>query len=113
MITNKMKTLIIVDMQKGFINKNNEFLVKNIENLLKNHKFDRVFATKFVNNLDSQYVKLLNFDRMCDAKSQEFAVTLPDTAVILEKTSYALPTEFVGGEQRRFSSVALIMTPVC
>lgn len=84
-------------MQKGFITKNNEFLVKNIESLLKNNKFDKVYATKFVNNLNSQYVKFLNWSKMCDAKSQEFAVTLPDTAVILEKTSYALPTEFVGG----------------
>lgn len=45
-----MKILMIIDMQKGFINENNQFLVDNINNLIKSNKFDKIIATKFINN---------------------------------------------------------------
>ena len=99
-------------MQKGFINNNNEFLVKNIENLLKNNSFEEIIATKFVNRPDSQYCKFLNYERLCDEKSQEFAIALPQKTKIIEKTSYALPRKIVGGEAR-YSFVALITMLAC
>jgi len=89
-------------MQKGFINNNNEFLVKNIENLLKNNSFEEIIATKFVNRPDSQYCKFLNYERLCDEKSQEFAIALPQKTKIIEKTSYALPRKIVGGGSEVF-----------
>lgn len=51
----KMKKLLIVDMQKGFINKNNDFLVKNIQNLIGSSRFDKIYATKFINHTGSQF----------------------------------------------------------
>ncbi len=85
-----MKTLIIVDMQKGFINKNNDFLVKNIKNLLKNDSFDKIIATKFVNHEKSQYVNFLNWSEMMSEEKQEFAINLPENALVFDKTSYAI-----------------------
>lgn len=85
-----MDSLLIVDMQKGFINKHDQFLIKNIENLLNSHKFDNVFATKFINRKNSIYDKFLNWNKMRTKSEQEFAISLPKTAKVFEKTSYAL-----------------------
>lgn len=85
-----MKKLLIVDMQQGFINKNNQFLIKNVENLIKNGNFDQIIATKFVNDKNSQFQKFLNWGKLCDKQSQAFAINLPASTVVIEKTSYAL-----------------------
>lgn len=85
-----MKKLLVVDMQKGFINKNNEILMKNIENLMKNGNFDQIIATKFVNHEKSPYVKFLDWNKLCDEESQTFAINLPANAKVFEKTSYAM-----------------------
>ena len=90
----KMKKLLIVDMQKGFINKNNDFLVKNIQNLIGSSRFDKIYATKFINHTGSQFFKFLNWRRFCENSEIDFAVDLPKEAVVIEKTSYA----FAGGE---------------
>ncbi len=92
-----MNTLIIVDMQKGFITKNNDFLIKNIENLLKSVKFDKIIATKFINKKDSQYVKFLNYSRFMekDGGGTDFAIKLPKKSIEVIKTSYGLPDIFL------------------
>ena len=89
-MTNK-KTLIIVDMQKGFITKNNKFLVKNIENLIKSVKFDKIITTKFINKKDSQYVKFLNYSRLMEKDETDFAIKPPKNSIEVIKTSYGLP----------------------
>ena len=93
-----MKTLLIVDMQKGFITENNKFLVKNIENLLKKHDFDRIFATKFINNEKSPFVKYLDYTKFFDGDGTDFALDLPSKTVEIKKTSYTLPKILRGGE---------------
>lgn len=46
-----MKTaLIIIDMQKGFINKNTEHLVTKIADFVKKRSFDLVIGTRYINN---------------------------------------------------------------
>ena len=45
-----MKNIIIVDMQKGFINENNKHLVDRINTYLKSNKFDNIFFTQCINN---------------------------------------------------------------
>ena len=83
-----MKTLLIVDMQKGFITENNKFLVKNIENLLKNHDFDRIFATKFINNEKSPFVKYLDYTKFFDGDGTDFALDLRGGEFYLCGTDY-------------------------
>ena len=85
-----MKKLLIVDMQIGFITKNNDFLVKNIEKLIQNGNFDQIIATKFVNNKKSQYAKFLDYTKFCGGEEIEFALDLPKNALVFEKTSYAM-----------------------
>lgn len=85
-----MKTLLIVDLQKGFLNDNCNFVVEKIEKLVKKGNFDRIVATKFVNSKNSQYQKFLNYGKFCSKTETDLALKLPKDAQIVEKTSYAL-----------------------
>lgn len=51
-----MKTLLIVDMQKGFINSNNEFLINKINELLEKNIFENIVLTKYKNKRNSPFV---------------------------------------------------------
>ena len=86
-----MKTLLIIDVQNGFINDHNREMVKNIENLLKIEKFDNIIATQFVNNENSQYIKSLNWNAMFNSPEIDFALNLPKGTFIVQKSSYGLP----------------------
>ena len=85
-----MKNLLIVDMQKGFINKNNEFLVSRINNLLKTEKYDNVLYTKFCNNKKSLYASLLNWTGMIKSSERDFAVNILPNSLIFVKQGYGL-----------------------
>lgn len=51
------KLLLVIDMQKGFINENTNFLIDKIRDLLNNDYFDKIAFTKFINYSDSYFVK--------------------------------------------------------
>ena len=88
-----LNILVVVDMQKGFINKNNEFLIKNIAKIVKLDKFDKIIATQFVNYKDSQYERFLQWTAIKSSPEVDLAVNLPKGTEVLQKTTYALPSE--------------------
>ncbi len=85
-----MKNLIVVDMQKGFINDNNKHLVDKINSYLSSNKFDNIFLTKCINNAQSPYIKILNWNGMTGAEEQTFAINIPKNAKILTKDCYGI-----------------------
>lgn len=50
--------LVLIDLQKAFINKHTEGVVDKIKKLVESNKFEHIIATKFINSIDSQFVKL-------------------------------------------------------
>ena len=89
-----MRKLLIIDMQKGFINKNNRFLVKKIENLADSGKFDSVFATKFENFQASPFTNWLKWPRMTKEKEQTLVSEIEKLAdVVICKNSYTVPDD--------------------
>ena len=84
-----MKTLLIIDVQKGFINQNNEEIVSNINSIVG--KFDVVIATQFVNNHCTQHSKVLNWNKMMESDEVALAFNLPKNTHIIQKSTYALP----------------------
>lgn len=90
-----MKNIIIVDMQKGFINNNNSHLIDKINNYLKTNQFDNIFFTKCINNQQSPFVKILNWNGVSTEEEQEFAVQIPQGAQILTKHCYGLSNEHI------------------
>ena len=90
-----MKNIIIVDMQKGFINKNNKFLVKNINNYLKNNTFDHIFYTKYINYDNSPFEKFLDWKEVKDENSQQIVVDIKPNSVIFEKYGYGIDEKII------------------
>lgn len=65
-----MKTcLIVVDLQKGFINASSDYVVERIERLLDKKAFDLVVASQFCNERDSPFVQLMHWNRMMDVEA--------------------------------------------
>lgn len=90
-----MKSIIVIDMQKGFINKNNTHIVDKINNYLKTNAFDFIFYTAFINSLNSPFVKILNYKNMIDRDEQNFVVDIVPNSTIFEKEGYGLTQEMI------------------
>ena len=57
-----MKTLLLViDVQKTFINKNTEFVVSKIQSLIDASLYDMVAFTRFLNTENSKFIRELDF----------------------------------------------------
>ena len=55
------KLLLIIDVQKNFINEHTEFLIDKISKVIESNKFEKVAFTKFINDEDSNFYKTLNW----------------------------------------------------
>lgn len=77
-------------MQKGFINDNNKHLIEKINTYLASNKFDNIFITKCINNNESPYIKILNWNGMTNIDEQKFAINIPKQAKILTKDCYGI-----------------------
>ena len=88
-----MKVLLVVDMQKGFINFEYGYLVNKINKYIENNKYDKIIFTKFINENDSLFKSKLNYSKLQDIDSQKIVVNIPNNSVILEKTGYGLSLE--------------------
>ena len=54
-------SLLIIDVQKGFINEHTEHLPKKIEKLQE--RYDNIYAVQFVNLNNSLFRSLLHWDK--------------------------------------------------
>ena len=91
-----MRNLIVVDIQKGFLNKPiYKNLAKKIEEFLnKNQKdYSNIFFTKFINDKNSLYETRLNWTNLQSSETQSFAIDLPKNFTILKKHGYGLNSE--------------------
>lgn len=90
-----MKNILIVDMQKGFINKNNEFLVERINNYLADNCFDNVFYTRYINKPNSPFVNILKWNGMLNQDEQSIVVNQKDHSTIFTKEGYGLSQNMI------------------
>ena len=88
-----MRNIIIVDMQKGFMNESNNHLISKINDYLKINKFDNIFFTKCVNNTESPYQCILNWYDMNSEAEQEIVVNIPSKAKVLTKNCYGISND--------------------
>ena len=89
----RKECLLIVDVQKGFINEHTKHLPGKINNLYKS--YDKVFATKFYNKLGSFYDTLINWGRVRKATEEfELAFIPEERTEILEKSVYSCVNPF-------------------
>lgn len=53
--------LLVIDVQKAFINKHTKNIVPKIENLVNSKKYDAVIYTQFINEKNGKYTNKLNY----------------------------------------------------
>ena len=91
-----MKTLLVVDMQKGFI-KNDDYLALNnkLADLISNNKYDKVIFTKFINDNSNNplYGQKIGWKGLKTKKEQEISLDIPKNSIIFEKYGYGLRKE--------------------
>ena len=50
-----MKALVVIDLQKEFINKNTKRAIKEISELIKKDNFDEIIFSQFINSQNNNY----------------------------------------------------------
>lgn len=79
--------LLVIDMQKAFINPNTEYLIEKISNLISTNQYNYIVFTRFINTNDSIYVKDLNYYG-CIGEDKELAIK-PNNHKIIDKKVYS------------------------
>ena len=85
-----MKNIMIIDMQKGFVNNNNYHIVEKIFNYIESEKFDNIFCTRCINNPNSPFVKFLNYEAMCTEDEQRLVIDIKKEKTVITKTGYGI-----------------------
>ncbi len=53
--------LLVIDLQKGFVNEKTEYLVEKIKHLIQRNLYDQIAFTRFINTPQSVFAKKLNY----------------------------------------------------
>ena len=81
------KALIIVDVQKGFVNEQTKHIPALVERL--QYDYDVVYVTRFINQPGSLYRQLIHWDHLSpESEEIELAFTPRPEAIILDKYVY-------------------------
>ncbi len=88
-----MECLIVVDLQKGFINDSNKQIVPLIEDLVKNYHEGPIIVTKYLNN-DKKIEELIDYHDLKDKPDIDLVFNLENYATyVIEKNIYSAITE--------------------
>lgn len=104
-----MKNIIVVDMQKGFMKETNCHLIEKINHYLEESEFDNIFFTKCVNDCNSPYTKILNWNGISKREEQEIVITVPQNAKILTKNCYGILNEDI----KLFKDLGITEMEIC
>ncbi len=91
---NKNSCLFVVDVQDGFVSEKTKHIPPRIQSLLKNHSFELIVFTRFVNAENSPYIRFLNWKRFLHDDDIRIAEELQpfthkDNAKVFDKSIYS------------------------
>jgi len=90
--------LLLIDVQKGFISDNTEYVIPRIKTLIESRRFKHIVCTRFINYPDSPYVKYIGWRKfMADSDDTTIEQTVSDASerVFVKRTYSALTDEFL------------------
>lgn len=87
--------LLIIDLQNAFINEDTQYLIKEIEDIINQNKYNKVVFIRFINTKDSIFVKDLNYYGCIDNKSKKIVIDTKDNLVIDKNVYTAFNKELV------------------
>ncbi len=80
--------LLVIDLQKSFINDNTKIILNKINKLLDESKYDKVVFTKFINSTNSIWFTKLNYKECITEESKKIQIDTRDNKII-DKTIYS------------------------
>ena len=87
-----MDLLLVIDLQNAFINDNTNHLIKKINNLIHNSRYDNIVFTRFINNNDSIWTKKLNYNECISDESKKIVIDTNNN-LIIDKNIYSAFTD--------------------
>ncbi len=85
--------LLIIDLQKNFINEETKYCLKKIKKLLDCKKYDYIAFTKFINDEDSNFYKILNWRGCITEEDRQIMIDTKNYKVFEKRTYTALNDE--------------------
>ncbi len=88
-----MKTLLVIDMQKGFMKDESKDLPGKIRDHIKKENYNYVLFSRFVNYKDTNFVRLLNWNKLFAAPETDLVPELAPFAepeYVFEKSTYSI-----------------------
>lgn len=86
--------LLVIDLQKNFINEETKYCHKKIKKLLDCNNYDFIAFTKFINDEDSNFYKTLNWKGCMTEEDRQIMVDTKDHKVFEKRTYTAFNKEF-------------------
>lgn len=87
------KLLLVIDVQKDFINENTKPILLKIEELVNSGKFKNIVFTRFINNVNSVFYKELNYKGCLTKEQQQIAIDTKDYKIFDKKIYSSLNDE--------------------
>jgi len=83
--------LLIVDVQKGFLNETTKHIPSLVEELISSQNYSLICATRFINHNNSPFVKWMGWKRFLKTETNdiELAFSCPNSVHIFDKTTYS------------------------
>lgn len=85
--------LLIIDLQKSFINENTIYVIKNIQKKIK--QFNHIIFTRFINDYDSICYKKLNYKGCLLEEDKQIVIPVENNMIIDKKIYTAYCDELV------------------
>ena len=87
--------LIVIDLQSNFINDNTNMIPDKVSKLLQSKRFDNVIFTKFINDQNSSFYKILGYKGCIEEKDREIVIDTGNCKVIEKRPYTAYNDELV------------------
>ena len=83
--------LLVIDLQKAFVNGNTNHIIDRINELVNSNEYDKTIFTRFINYSDSIWVSKLNYKECISNDSKQLMIDTKDN-LILDKSVYSALT---------------------
>lgn len=87
------RLLLVIDVQKDFINENTSKTLSKIKMLVDSKKYDIIAFTRFINDEDSTWYKELNYKGCMTKEQQEIAIDTKNYRIFDKRIYTALNDE--------------------
>ena len=84
--------LLIVDLQRGFITPKTKKVIDVIENAINTLDFEVCVYSRFYNNEETSFSRILNWERFQSVEEQEIVLPIVDGNKIVSKDTYSAVT---------------------